>query len=339
MNNVTYLLGAGASKNSLPIVSDFPNRISSCLNLVCAPEFELSNEEAYPKLDIPYTKKQVQQEFIAALKWMRDECINHTSVDTYAKKLYLRGELSKLNKLKATLACFLTIEEIRNRFDIRYDSFFASILQDSIESLPSNIRIISWNYDSQFELAYRGYTDMNKMSENQRLLNVTSKYSGKYNFEPDKFGIYKVNGMAGMNSKSDFGVINLNEDMKSIMDKEALDSLLKQFAILSISQSKSNAISFAWEKDEAYEMSIIDKTVIATQNTEVLIVIGYSFPFFNRDVDRKLIGSMDKLKKVYFQDPDPDSVEETFRGIREGVKASENEFRYKTEKFLLPKEL
>lgn len=339
MKNITYLFGAGASKNALPIVSDFPARINSCLNLVCSPGFELSADDAYSSLNLPLSKKQIQEEFIIALKWMHDECINHSSVDTFAKKLYLRGNIEKLNKLKATLSCFLTIEEIRNRFDIRYDSFFASILADSTKIFPNNIRIISWNYDTQIELAYRGYSDINNMSQNQQLLNITSKYTGNYNFEPEIFGIYKINGMAGMHTKSAVGITNLNEEMKTEMNKETLDSLLRQFTILYFLQSKYSGISFAWEKDETSELNIIEKTILATQNTEVLIIVGYSFPFFNREVDRLVINSMKKLNKVYFQDPNPDDVAETFLGIREDINTPDKEFRYNIDKFLLPKEL
>jgi len=36
-----------------------------------------------------------------------------------------------------------------------------------------------------------------------------------------------------------------------------------------------------------------------------LVIIGYSFPFFNREIDREIMGEInfEKLKKIYFQDP------------------------------------
>jgi hypothetical protein len=39
-----------------------------------------------------------------------------------------------------------------------------------------------------------------------------------------------------------------------------------------------------------------------TQDTEQVVVIGYSFPFFNRQTDREIFGSMANLTKIYVQD-------------------------------------
>lgn len=39
--------------------------------------------------------------------------------------------------------------------------------------------------------------------------------------------------------------------------------------------------------------------------TTILVVIGYSFPFFNREVDKQIFNELNNrvLKKIYFQDP------------------------------------
>ncbi len=43
------------------------------------------------------------------------------------------------------------------------------------------------------------------------------------------------------------------------------------------------------------------------KGTTILVVIGYSFPFFNREVDKKIINNIKKsgnlFKKIYYQDP------------------------------------
>ncbi|PSR03910.1 MAG: hypothetical protein BRD50_04955 [Bacteroidetes bacterium SW_11_45_7] len=41
------------------------------------------------------------------------------------------------------------------------------------------------------------------------------------------------------------------------------------------------------------------------RNNEILILIGYSFPFFNRKVDREIFNELKSsgvFKKIYFQD-------------------------------------
>jgi len=75
-------------------------------------------------------------------------------------------------------------------------------------------------------------------------------------------------------------------------------------------------LSFAWEDYERPEQNIINKVTTSTKDTEVLVVIGYSFPFFNREVDRKIIGEMKNLKKVYFQDKNPHNIKLRFQAIR-----------------------
>lgn len=39
-----------------------------------------------------------------------------------------------------------------------------------------------------------------------------------------------------------------------------------------------------------------------------MVVIGYSFPYFNREIDRNIFKVMPYLKKVYIQDKNPNAV-------------------------------
>jgi hypothetical protein len=80
--------------------------------------------------------------------------------------------------------------------------------------------------------------------------------------------------------------------------------------------SLSSHISFAWEED-SLKTNIVDAAIAGTKETNILLVIGYSFPFFNREVDRKIIGAMTGLEKVYFQAPDADDLKERFFAIRD----------------------
>ena len=44
-----------------------------------------------------------------------------------------------------------------------------------------------------------------------------------------------------------------------------------------------------------------------------MVVIGYSFPFFNRPIDRLIFRKMDKLEKIYIQDLYPENVKQSLR--------------------------
>jgi len=54
------------------------------------------------------------------------------------------------------------------------------------------------------------------------------------------------------------------------------------------------------------------------RETEILVVIGYSFPIFNREIDNRLFKAMDdKLVKVYIQDMYPQKIESTMKNAFE----------------------
>ena len=74
------------------------------------------------------------------------------------------------------------------------------------------------------------------------------------------------------------------------------------------SNQKTSPISFAWEDEiKEYETVFIKERKRHLQNiarrTDILVVIGYSFPFFNRKIDKLIFESlMDSLERIYIQD-------------------------------------
>ena len=48
---------------------------------------------------------------------------------------------------------------------------------------------------------------------------------------------------------------------------------------------------------------------------EIVVVIGYSFPFFNRQVDRLLFNNMDYLRKIYIQDPNSGRIKQSLLSV------------------------
>jgi len=73
---------------------------------------------------------------------------------------------------------------------------------------------------------------------------------------------------------------------------------------------KSN-ISFAWEKDDQF----IEGVIPLVKDAKVLVVIGYSFPYVNRAVDRRIVQSMDALRNVYIQDKAASDVVQSFETL------------------------
>lgn len=336
--HITYLFGAGASKNALPIVKEMPERIRDFLTVLNSPEFKYLPTDQYRSEHVKRTKKEISEQFVNDLIWLRSECEDHASVDTFAKKLFLKKDTYQLLRLKAVLSAYLTFEQaLHSKEDKRYDGFFASILNKDVHNLPSQIKIISWNYDFQFEKAYSGYINETRIVEVQRALNVHTNFLK--NKDQNKFGIYKVNGTTGLFQTLHQSEYHINPHIPERFDKSLMDDVLQHYYyLLEYPDIMTSSLSFAWEEFNN-KHDIVSTTTQAVKNTEVLIVIGYSFPFFNREIDRKIIGSMKDLKKVYFQAPDAENIRERFLSIREDIAHNMLVPHSNIDQFLLPKEL
>ncbi|MEW5800396.1 MAG: hypothetical protein AB1728_15480, partial [Bacteroidota bacterium] len=180
----------------------------------------------------------------------------------------------------------------------RYDSFLAAIINNG--SLPINVKILSWNYDFQFEKAYSEYTTNNSSLESLQIaLKVFPSKMNDFNYEPKNFCIYKINGTTSFKTQEN-EIVNPTDDIA--MNSGKFMNLIPLIYDRAVNQkSLLPTLQFAWEKSSLSQKTIeTAKADIA--KTEILVVIGYSFPFFNREVDKQLLASM-KPKKVYFQAP------------------------------------
>ncbi len=60
-------------------------------------------------------------------------------------------------------------------------------------------------------------------------------------------------------------------------------------------------LSFAWEKNGSKDtVEFLDNAERSVIGTQVLVIVGYSFPFFNREIDRRMLSKMGiDLEKIY----------------------------------------
>lgn len=175
---ITYLLGAGASANTIPVVANFRHRMMEMrtfLQTQLNPQFDSQNKS--PKVHSKY--HDAIRDIIGDFDWIIDEAGEYFTIDTLAKKYYLKDEMAEMKRLKKVLITYFTLEQYifvrsipnenytfqKNSIDKRYDSFIASIAQKSIVTsekdklsdewtnirLNDDIKILSWNYDLQFE--------------------------------------------------------------------------------------------------------------------------------------------------------------------------------------------
>jgi hypothetical protein len=283
-----YFLGAGASCNVLPLASNFTERLH---------DFANSLKDMGPRniYDEPEKSKWGKSmiAFHEAIEWLADETAHHASVDTFAKKLFFIKDFENLRKLKAVLSSYLIIEQSFKYVDMRYDSFFATILStdsNGVVHIPPEFRIITWNYDTQLEKAFYGFCE----DEKHVIENITFNNH-----------IYRINGYCGTNPPGHIG-----DAFKSVWgspDKSVWDTGIelynKYMSTLSGSKSPEPDIRFAWEGST---MDSIAKKDMDLSKIKTVVIIGYSFPYFNREIDQLIFYRLSDgvLKQIYLQYPD-----------------------------------
>jgi len=205
-----------------------------------------------------------------------------------------------------------TFDKEKDRFktiDQRYINLLAICLEKgtdkSAPKLNDNIRFVTWNYDLQLEGAYKLFCDNIKWDDIDKNLSFIPNEKN-----PDKnLSVCHLNGFHGFykTEKSYNDLLDRTEDL-------SLDKIIEKidFAYTSVQRGQisfNQYINYAWEKDEKKLPSPLSK--IAREQarkifseTDILVIIGYSFPSFNREIDKDLFDSCkNRIQKIIYQDP------------------------------------
>jgi hypothetical protein len=322
MDKITYLTGAGASADAIPVVNDLVEGLRNFERALrkesYSPPHPLGEPRAVLSQKIKVLHETLGIQVTDGRGGMREKKL-HSSIDTYAKKLFIiekdsppvHDKDSKFIELKILMSLYFSYEQMLN-VDVRYDSFFATVLKDTSNELPQNIRIISWNYDSQFELALSTFKRNGTIEAAAKQLNVVSKYTHYKGAENDAFSIYKINGTANfVKSEEDYSIVKPRGGVGG-----ALYHVVGEYKSWLEDPSKiRSGISFAWENEvvaggNPTASPITDKAITSVQGSGTLVIIGYSFPLFNRAVDKKMFKKMRDLNTIYIQDKYPRTIKE-----------------------------
>ncbi|MDQ3015488.1 MAG: hypothetical protein M3R25_02020 [Bacteroidota bacterium] len=261
MNNVTYLLGAGASFQAIPVQNQLSSEMMKFL--IRLKMIFLKNKS---------NLAHINNSWIPILNL----AVNHASIDTYAKKLFITRNYNDLFQLKLILSAYFIYEQSsepddpanikdfaqysKSPIDPRYDFFMAALLKVQIESpiLPENLRIVSWNYDSQIEMAFHPYSKISYDDDEalRKQLNLFPRLNYEYSCDyPDDTmhnQIVKLNGTAA-NFVVDNARSNHIKSHRRLFLAEATDqiSILLETGIHYNSTTAYHAtganINFAWE--------------------------------------------------------------------------------------------
>ena len=283
--SLLYFFGAGASAQALPLGSGLAARIA---------QFTIELEHVHPQDASSDPEKAKlwggsRQKLCEALRWLAEEASRHASVDTFAKKLFFRHDRVNLKKLKSALSAFLVIEQSQKPLDKRYDSFLATILEFNSQyqaCFPPDLRIITWNYDTQLEKAFYGFCE----DKNHVIDSVTFNER-----------IYRVNGYCGTSQPGHVGqpfqaVLNSTSD--TIW--EAGITLYEE--CMHDPSSPEPDIRFAWEEPTQNRLA---NSRLNLSKVSAVVIIGYSFPYFNREIDHVLFARLSdsEIRRIYLQYP------------------------------------
>lgn len=340
--NITYLLGAGASFNSLPLVSEMYSELNKMDVYIDGFEFKRNAGAA--------------RTFLSEMKLEIASVKEHLSIDTLARKYWLRSLKDKSYerkyiRIKNLITCLILFRSLkfkdkdgvvadptttiskdanisRNTFkiDTRYEAFFAALINKECQ-IPPNIKILSWNYDFQIEKSFQFYNSGLNLKEIGNGMGINYVDFNATNISNQ---IIKLNGTALLFEGQNY--IDLNK-----YDLEAHEIFLRALRN-DFDTNLFSAIKFAWEDDSniSKNRTIASKII---KNSRYVVVIGYSFPIFNREVDIQIFDGfvLDENHRVFIQAPDGDAQRylEQLESIKYGL-GKHAEVKTNTDQFFIP---
>ncbi|TGN14003.1 hypothetical protein [Leptospira ilyithenensis] len=302
-----YYLGAGASAKAIPVVNHLSNRMTAfkgyLSNTINLSDYIFSSESR-----IPLTPEEVKEKFLKSIDHVVEKS-GKNSIDNYARKLWEAKKTEEYDQLKATLSCYLLLEQSKadEQYDIidhRYDHWLTKITnrEQGIPYLKPRFKVISWNYDLQIEKALEELCQFELGSPHYEKWGVYPKM-GRYNngsLTDNEISIVKVNGSTG--SYLNAGEVNslLKSTFREFDAKSVLNALEIYYKFSHSQPSIKQLFFFAWEKVPMAQQGIeIAKTI--SKKAKELIVIGYSFPDYNKDMDVEILKEMTSLESIYLQ--------------------------------------
>jgi len=242
-NQITYFFGAGASYHAIPTIDGIYNRIKNLIQYLTGKKEDAENENLNLFLNQSIkNNKQILENIIGELEWLHSEAEQHQTVDTLAKRYYVQREDESLCRLKRALMIYFFFEqnivfpnysekknEHEELLDKRYDNLVASIAErgETGIKLKDHIKIITWNYDLQIDLALRNYFNGKSQSIN-KIKNELNIHPNKNSYDlpngefinRNSFAALKLNGNAFL----DNSFKNNSHDAFTINDYRFLDN-------------------------------------------------------------------------------------------------------------------
>lgn len=343
MANILYFTGAGASYNAIPAIRGNKDRKSfgEYFKETIAP---ISKFQQSSNGRLNHIQKNINT-FLQTNKYRIENVQNsvndYTTPDTYARSLYIKygGDFPGYWEYKSVIAFFFSLWNFQtftappptfSFIDKRYLSLLSAVLErigNGVLKLPENIKIVTWNYDNQIERTIHAYLAPEKDYSPLQIREMLKIASPRRIYSEDT-SIVKLNGSYSLFMDSQNHEFDIDPNYSKVANNKIKKSeLLATIANNNIFMNCVPDLSFAWEHD--FKTSVhLTRAKKIFHNAEVMVIIGYSFPPYNRSVDKALIDQFlwstamkkstngrFKSKKIYIQSPG-----ETVKEIEQRVK-------------------
>jgi hypothetical protein len=153
---------------------------------------------------------------------------------------------------------------------------------------------------------------------NEEMYNTSEKIL----IDENSFGVLKLNGNAYFEANQPTG----NELSRNLYNRtiahQSPEEIIKKYVMCFESKFPHGKIkyddsfkyfNFAWEipGDEKYHgfKSVLNTSIEIAKKTDILIVVGYSFPFFNSEIDKAILDNLN-ARKIIIQDLDCDLIQQ-----------------------------
>lgn len=285
MTKIAYLLGAGASAGAVPVVNGMKDGAEELLHRLNVIPPDIFSEEGQ---DVQNAKVMIGE--------LIEICARSSSVDTYGKILHDSRQIHEFELLKERLILYFSLTEALKGTDRRYENFIAGV--SSMGVMSSNISIFSWNYDLQLESSMGRFVLSERIGEIRKRLGFMDA-TDFTNGPSDGFSFVKLNGSACFRTLSG----NAHATplvLKGDNTEQRLKDVCTNYRKLRDAK-KDMCLRFAWEQPTR-DMLIGFLTRLRPVN--VLVIIGYSFPSFNRYIDKLILSNLNP-QKVILQYPEP----------------------------------
>lgn len=286
---ITYLFGAGASigngkllnedkPTGIPIVEKFNEDIAIFLNKI---------------KDINTDDRDQFEHMKAMFSMIYNEFSHMYSFDTFAKSLQEKGDTQKLKNLKLLLKAYLLYRQEVCKSDPRYDLLFATLINNG--RLPNHVNFLSWNYDTQVEKSltrfagnghngFKQFVDLGFKQQNPMMSNLL-KLNGSISVRKDF--IKNHHCIESLIDNSNETILPICEEMVDLYSSEEMDYLYPK-------------MYFSWESKERFN-EVLEYSKLIASRTDILIVIGYSFPTLNRREDKLILNQLPSSAQIYVQ--------------------------------------